>query len=384
MTAPGARERAIGGWWWFLRGAASIALAAVLLGVVLPRVTGTRWSEISGVVGRLDAVDVAVLSAVWVFGIWLYAFTIKASLPGLTHAQAMTVNVTTSAVSNLVPFGGALGLAATFAICRTWGFTPGPVALSALVTGIWNVLSKLALPMAGLMALAVSPGGGTGGLARPAAVGAAVLAVILVVLIGTLASEPLAVRTGRVAEAVGRAWLRIVRSPRRITWDEAVPRWRNEVNGLVAGGWLTLSAGLFGFLASQAFLLYLILGMLGSTLGPAEVFAGFAFSRLLTTIVLTPGGTGFTEAGTAALLVALGGEPAVCASGVLLFSGFVVFLEIPVGAVGSLVWLMRRSWRRPVNHQAGPTADATADPGADQPSTSSVKSAPASRGETTS
>ena len=35
-------------------------------------------------------------------------------------------------------------------------------------------------------------------------------------------------------------------------------------------------------------------------------------------------------------------------SAVLLFSGFVVFLEIPVGGLGYLVWLTRRSWRRPV------------------------------------
>ena len=118
--------------------------------------------------------------------------------------------------------------------------------------------------------------------------------------------------------------------------------------GLVRGGWPTLSLGLVGFLGTQAVLLYLILTMLGSDLGPAQVFAGFAFGRLLTTIVVTPGGTGFTETGTAGLLVAFGGDPAVCTSAVLLFSGFVVFLEIPVGGLGYLVWLTRRSWRRPV------------------------------------
>jgi uncharacterized membrane protein YbhN (UPF0104 family) len=353
-------------WWWMARGAVSVVLAGVLLGVVLPRVTGTRWSEISHVIRRLDATDVAALSAVWVFGIWLYAFTLKASLPGLGHAQAMTVNVTSSAVSNLVPFGGALGLGTTFVICRSWGFTSGTVALSALVTGIWNILAKIAMSMVGLIAFAVQPSAGATGLARSAAVAAVALALILVIVLGTLSNESLARRAGRTAEAVGSAGLWLLRSRRRLTWGEAIPRWRQRAASLIQQGWIRLSGGLLGLLGTQAALLYLILVMLGSRLSLAEIVTGFAFSRLLTAIVLTPGGTGFTEAGTAALLVALGGDPAVCASGVLLFSGFVVFLEIPVGALGSLVWLARRSWRRPVA----------------QPSASSVKSDLASRGDT--
>jgi uncharacterized membrane protein YbhN (UPF0104 family) len=333
------------GWRWILRGTLSVGLAGVLLGVVLPRVTGTRWSEIAGVVGRLGAVDLGVLTVVWLAGLWCYGFVITGTIPGMRHAQAVTINVASSAVSNLVPFGGAVGLAATFAMCRTWGFGSGAVALSALVTGIWNVFAKLALPMLGLIALVLEPGVSASWLVRPAAIGAGVLAVALTVLIGSLSSETLALMTGRLAEAVGQGALRLVRSRRRLTWDRAIPRWRHRVIGVVRSGWPRLTLGLVGFLATQAALLYLILGMLGSTLGPAQVFAGFAFGRLLTTIVVTPGGTGFTETGTAGLLVALGGDPAICASGALLFSGFVVFLEIPVGALGYLTWLLRRSWR---------------------------------------
>jgi uncharacterized membrane protein YbhN (UPF0104 family) len=328
-----------------VRGVLSVGLAGLLLGVVLPRVTGTRWSEIGGVVGRLGALDVVVLTVVWIAGLWCYAFVITGTVPGMRHAQAMTVNVASSAVSNLVPFGGAVGLAATFAMCRSWGFSSGAVALSALVTGIWNILAKLALPMLGLLALVAEPGGSASWLVRPAAIGAGLLAVALAVLIGTLSSEMLALAIGRLAEVVGQTLLRLVRSRRRLTWDQAIPRWRHRVIGVVRSGWPKLTLGLVGFLGTQAALLYLILAMLGSTLGPAQVFAGFAFGRLLTTIVVTPGGTGFTETGTAGLLVALGGEPAVCTSGVLLFSGFVVFLEIPVGALGYLTWLLRRSWR---------------------------------------
>jgi putative heme transporter len=334
--------------WWALRAVASAALAVGLLVVVLPRVTGARWPAIAEVLGRLTVAEVAGLTAVWLAGLWCYTFLLTATLPGLGRAQAFTVNVTGSAVSNFLPFGGALGLAATFAMLRSWGFAPSRVALSALVTGVWNVLAKLALPLLALVGLLLAGDVATGRLAAGAAVAAAVLALALAVFVGTLWSERVAVRVGRGAQRGGHAVLAVVRSPRRLHWDEAVPRWRHGVLDVVRDGWVPLTAGLVGFLGTQALLLELILRALGEDLSPAQVFAGFAFGRLLTTLVVTPGGVGITETGVAGLLVSFGGDPAVCTSAVLLFSGFTFFAEFPAGAIGYLVWLGRRSWRREV------------------------------------
>jgi uncharacterized membrane protein YbhN (UPF0104 family) len=330
-----------------LRTAASAALAIGLLWFALPRVTGTRWSQIATVLGRLDTVDVLLLTAVWLAGLWSYTFVLTGSIPGLRHGQALTVNVTSSAASNLAPFGGALGLAVSLGMLRSWGFTAGAFALSAVVTGIWNVLAKLALPLLGLLALLLGRDVATGRLAGAAAVAAVVLAVAIALLAGTLSSERVAVSVGRALQRVGRLALRLARSERRPDWDRAVPRLRHRVIDLVRAGWVRLTLGLAGFLGSQALLLYLILRMLGSSLSPGQVFAGYAFGRLLSTLVITPGGLGIAETGAAGLLTALGGDPAVSASGVLLFSGFAFFAEFPAGAVGYLVWVTRRGWRRP-------------------------------------
>ena len=344
-------------WIWGLRAAASVSLAVALLWLALPRVTGTRWSQIGTALAGLNAGDVVVLTAVWLAGLWCYTFMLTASLPGLTHTQAITVNTTGSAVSNLVPFGGAVGLALTLAMVRSWGFRSGVFALSAVVTGIWNVLGKLTLPLLGLLGLLASGDVATGRLADAAAVAAVLLAIALALLGGALASEGISVSIGRRAQATGQSVLRMVRSRRQLDWADAVPRQRRQVIGLVRSGWLPMSLGLIGFLGAQACLLYLILLMLGSTLGPFEVFAGFAFGRMLTIVVITPGGVGIAETGAAGLLTALGGDPAICASAVLLFSGFVFFLEFPAGAVGYLVWLTRRSWRRPSHDPVGRPAE---------------------------
>jgi uncharacterized membrane protein YbhN (UPF0104 family) len=345
------------GWWWGLRAAASVTLAVVMLWLVLPRVTGTRWSQIGAVLDRLSVADLLVLTAVWMLGLWCYTFVLTASIPGLTHGQAITVNTTGSAVSNLIPFGGAVGLAVSLGIARSWGFRTSTFALSAVVTGVWNVLGKLLLPLLGLLGLLAAGDVTTGRLAGAAAIAAALLVLALGLLAGALSSERIAVGVGRAAQAGGRAVLRAVRSRRRLDWAHAVPRQRHQVIGLVQSGWLQMTLGLIGFLGAQACLLYVILQMLGSTLGPAQVFAGFAFGRLLTVLVITPGGVGIAETGAAGLLTALGGDAAICASAVLLFSGFVVFLEFPAGAAGYLVWLTRRSWRRaPGDELTPPTA----------------------------
>jgi uncharacterized membrane protein YbhN (UPF0104 family) len=100
-----------------------------------------------------------------------------------------------------------------------------------------------------------------------------------------------------------------------------------------------------GYAALQAGLLWGCVSAVGGHLTPVQVLAGFAVDRVLTLVVLTPGAVGFTEAGTAAALTALGGSPAVMAAGVLLYRGFTYALEIPVGGVWLGGWLLVRRLR---------------------------------------
>ena len=78
-----------------------------------------------------------------------YTFTLTGSLHGLRHYQALIVNVCGSSVGNLLPGGGAAGLAVTYTICRSWGFSRRDISTSAIVTGVWNILARVALPVVG-------------------------------------------------------------------------------------------------------------------------------------------------------------------------------------------------------------------------------------------
>jgi uncharacterized membrane protein YbhN (UPF0104 family) len=122
---------------------------------------------------------------------------------------------------------------------------------------------------------------------------------------------------------------------------------RHRAVWLLRRRWHHLAFGMVAFLGAQAVLQWLCLRMLGSGLSPVQVFVGFAFGRVLTSVVVTPGGVGISETGAAAVLVKVfGGDPSVTVSGVLLFSGYAYFLEIWAGGPGYATWALRRSWRR--------------------------------------
>jgi uncharacterized membrane protein YbhN (UPF0104 family) len=321
--------------------ALSLALVAGLLVFALPKVTGTDWRGVVDHLQVLTVRQVAVLLVLWLLGLYAHTFLATAALPNLTHRQALALNLSGSAVSNLVPFGGALGMGLNYAMVRSWGHGPGSFGPFTALTTMWNVLVKLALPVIALGLLISTGVLPTPGLQLGALVAAGTLLAVLLLVAVALSSDRAAAVIGRGAQvAVGRT-LRLLRSPRQVACDRAVVELRQRTAGLLRRGWLRMLLGMTTYAVLQVTLLWLILQNLGSSLGIVPVFAGFAFGRLLTLLVVTPGGVGIAETGSAALLVALGGDAAVVAAGTLLYTAITFALEIPVGGVCGLVW-----WRR--------------------------------------
>ncbi len=329
-----------------MRAAASAGLAVALLAVLLPRAVGTTWSAIDGILGGLSASSVAVLAAVWALGLWVHSFVLTASLPGLGHRRALTLNLTGSAVANVVPLGGALGVALNWAMVRSWRFRPLAFTRFTLVSNIWDVLAKLLLPVVALLALLAG-----GSVATHSLRVAAVLAVSLLLagasaVIAMMASERAACALGAAADHGVRAVRRALRRPvsPRPEMQERASQLRATTLDLVRAHWPQLSLGIAGYYLLQGLLLWLALSAVGSdpgVLGPAQVAAGFAFERMLSLVLVTPGGVGVSETGCVALLVALGGNPAISAAGVLLYRLFTYLLEIPVGGLGIAWWVSR-------------------------------------------
>ncbi len=328
--------------------AASLAVVAVIFAFVLPAVTGSHYSDIWREITKLSGAWVLALVGIWAAGMLAYTGVLTNSLPGLTHPQALTVNFAGSAVSNVVPFGGAVGVGATYAIDMSWGFTMPSVTLSILVSGVWNVFAKLLMPVIALILL-VATGRAAGHLIVPTLVGLLALGGAATVLALIMRSEALAVRIGAMGQ---RLVDRVSRGLRRSSSPDvsaAVLDFRHNSIGLLRQRWWRLTTWIVVFNVAQFLLLLACVRAVGvgvESLGWIEVFAAFAFARLLETIPITPSGVGFVETGAVAALIGFGGHEPACAAAVFLFRGFTYLLEIPVGAVAWLVWASRRSWRR--------------------------------------
>ncbi|MDT7571776.1 MAG: putative heme transporter [Actinomycetota bacterium] len=321
---------------------ASLGLVVVLLGFALPKVTGADWGPVLEHLELLTLWQVGLLLGLWLLGLYAHTFLTTAALPDLTHRQALQLNLSGSAVSNLLPFGGALGMGLNYAMVRSWGHGPGSFAPFTALTTLWNVLVKLALPVVALALLLAAGGLPTPGLALAAVLASATLLTVLLLVMLALASQTVAGLLGRATQSVACAALRLVRSSRTVSCEQAVLDLRQRMTGLLRRRWHHMLLGMATYAVLQATLLWLILSMLGSSLGIVYVFAGFSFGRLLTLLVVTPGGVGIAETGSAALLVALGGDAAVVAAGTLLFSAITFALEIPVGGVCGLLWWRTR------------------------------------------
>ncbi|GAA6525208.1 hypothetical protein IDVR_10030 [Intrasporangium sp. DVR] len=330
---------------------ASLAVLVVLLLLVLPAMTGASWQSTLHAVGSVPLWQLAALTGLWLVGLWAYSFVLAASLPGLTKGQGFVLNLVGSGVSNLVPFGGAAGVGITWAMARQYGFTNGAIALFTAVTGIWNVLARLALPLVGLVGLLVVGARVSGPVLVAAGVGAAFCALVVGLLVAALANDAFASRlTAAVAGSV-RSLARVIGRPatERLEGleglEDALATQRASAVELLRRGRGGLVVGMISYVVLQGVLMWGCLAVVGSELGWAEVTAAYACGRMLTTVVLTPGGTGFAETGTAAVLIALGGDPVVSVAGVLLFSFFTFACEIPGGAL-AYGWHLRTRGRR--------------------------------------
>ncbi len=332
-----------------LRGGLVTVVAVVLLVVLVPRVSGTTWSAIGGVLAGLSALQVAGLLALWVLGLYAQSFVLTAALPGLTHRRALLLNLTGSAVSNTVPLGGALGVGINYMMVRHWGFSRAGFAVFTVLTNVWDVSAKLCLPAVAIVVLVLAGEVSDPTLVAVAGTAVAVLVLIVATVAAALHSRRVAGRAARVVERMLNGLLRLARSGRRVAAEQPLLAARERSQTVVRAAWPQLTWGIAAYVAMLFALLWCCLFVLGSTLGPAAVFAGFALERTLTLLVVTPAGAGLAETGAVALFVALGGEPATVAAAVLLYRGLILGMEVPVGASALAGWLaLRRRARAPV------------------------------------
>lgn len=340
-------SRTSAGWKRVLQALVSLAVVLGIFLGVMPLIAD--YGEVWATIGDMSWLELATLLLAGLWNLVTYWFVLTAALPGLRIREAAVVNQASTAVSNTLPAGGALGVGVTTTILTTWGFRLPAIGLQAIVSGIWNNFVKLGTPVLALVLLALE-GQVTIGRFTAAAIGIAVLVGAVVMFALLLRSDELARAVGRRLGSGINLVRRVIRKGPIADFGDRASRFRSETIDLLASRWLRLTLSTLVSHGSLYVVLLVALRHVGvgqDELSWVAVLAAFAFVRLISALPITPGGVGVVELGYAAVLT-IGldaGTTAQVVAAVLLFRAITYLLPIPLGAVSYLVWRANRTWR---------------------------------------
>jgi uncharacterized membrane protein YbhN (UPF0104 family) len=211
------------------------------------------------------------------------------------------------------------------------------------VTGIWNQLANLLLPVVAVMMLAAEGSRDTL-LTTVAVVGASVFTLAVGALVLVLWTDGFARAVGEVSARVANRLRRIVRKAPVAGWPDGFVAFRRGTVDLIRRRWAWLTiAAIVGNLAVFAVLLVSLraVGTDSAEVTAIEAFAGWSLARALQLIPLTPGGIGPVEIGLTAILVGLGGPNVEVVAAVLLYRALTVLPTLILGlaTIGAWRWL---------------------------------------------
>ena len=338
-------------------GLVSYGLMMVVLVYLLPRVASEahRGGDL-----HVTPAQVAVMVGLGLVCLAALVPALVVTLPRVKPAQAAVAVTTSTAVSNTLPEGGAIGTGLSFVMLSSWGYPLRRVTSSYLVTGLWTYLIRYSLVAVALVVLVLTEH--VNASVAAAALAAAGLMVAMVgVVVLVLRREGFAQFMAAVLTRLSRPVLRVLRRSAADDLREQVAAFRIETLDLIADRWRRLSA--VTLVAQLVACLALGVAVRLQGIGADQVswprivvaYGGVTLAALATP---TPGGVGGGELALTALLTqsAPAATSAQVLGAVVLFRIATWLVPIPLGAGGYLVWRLRGSWRRrPRSALAAPT-----------------------------
>jgi uncharacterized membrane protein YbhN (UPF0104 family) len=323
-------------------GALAVAVIVVVFALLLPRIAD--YAEVIDVIRGLSLEAIAALTVAAIVNVATFGPPWMAALPGLTYRQSMVLTQTSTALSSAVPGGDAVGIGVSYGMLRQWGFEPHPVAVAVLLTGLWNQMLNVLLPLLALALLLLE------GERQPLLTTAGLIGLAAVVAVGVglgmvLRGERQAAAVGARAERLANPVLRLVRRPPLHNLPETFVHFRRETIEVLARRWHWITiAQLVGHLTVFAVLLVAlrVTGVSQDEVDWVEALAAWGLIRLLTAIPITPGGLGVVELGLSGALVGFGADNAEVVASVLLYRALTYVPPIILGALLGLTWRRHR------------------------------------------
>jgi uncharacterized protein (TIRG00374 family) len=322
----------------------TLIVLVIVFVVVLPQFGdySAAWEAIQ----NMESWQIGLIVLATIGLIFIYVLPYIAALPGLKYKPAFYTRQTSFMISNVIPGGGAWGLAVQYGMLSTYGVGPAPATATIGITSVWNTIVTLTLPVVGLVALSL-----TGQSSADFVTVTLIATAAVVVMIGGLA---LVLRSEEFARKVGGWGNKIIgwgdsKSKRDLDFDavEAVVDFRSSIVDVVADRWILITLANVGQQLTQFLILYLaVVALQGGFDGPVtlfEAFAAFAFGRLATFIPVPPGGLGTTDAIIIGMLTAFGMPNNDALAATLVWRAMTYFPQVIIGVITMLLWRRERS-----------------------------------------
>jgi putative heme transporter len=307
-----------------------LLVAFVVIYFVLPQIAGARRALhlLAGVNVWLLILGVALEAA----SILSYAKLTRAMIhgPPPPYLTLLRINLSTLAVSHVVPGGAAVGGALGFRLLTRFGLSGADAAFAMAAQGIGSAVVLNLLLWVGLL------GSILGGAYNPLYATAALVGVVL--LGGFSAVVVLLMRGEQGAARVMRSVARRVPFLDEDSAERFVLRVAARLQTLVADRrrlvrgvawdlafWLCSAASLWVFLAA-----------FGYRAGLDGLIVAFALAYVLAAIPITPAGLGVVEATMIALLTFFGADRGTATLGVVSYRLVNFWLPIPLGGLAYL------------------------------------------------
>jgi uncharacterized protein (TIRG00374 family) len=322
----------------------TLLILVMVFAIVLPQFGdyGEAWTAVQA----MEAWQLGLIVLATVALIIIYVTPYIAALPGLKFKPAFYTRQTSFMISNVIPGGGAWGLAVQYGMLKSYGYGPAPTTATIGITSVWNTLVTLSLPVIALVGLAAT-GQSNGQAILATLLAAAVVITMIVVFALILRSESFARKLGRFADKIIGWGAGLIKKEVDIDAETSVVDFRTSIIGVVSDRWILITISNVGQQLAQFFILYLaVVAIQGGFSGPVsimEAFAAFAFGRLATFIPIPPGGLGTTDAIITASLTAFGLPNNDALASTMVWRAMTYFPQVIIGVITMLLWQRKKS-----------------------------------------
>ncbi|MCH7789841.1 MAG: flippase-like domain-containing protein [Acidobacteria bacterium] len=264
----------------------------------------------------------------------------SSTVRGLPVRRGVLCYLAPASVASIVP--GPSDLPMRYKMLATWGYSNADASLAVVASGIFSIGSKLILPviamlLALLVGIEVQDGFGI-----TIVIAGVVLAFLIALTSGVVASPRLSGWIASWLEAPWRVAARLLR------WEspplaELVESARNKAVDLLRDRWKEATWASFLLILSQVGLMIMCLRFVGveqTALSGLGVFVAYGLVAGLTVIPITAGSVGVAETAWIGLLSTMAGSEFIneITAGVLIYRMLTWLIVIPLGGISMLIW----------------------------------------------